>query len=186
MFTGTHNAIIKHLLRHNPFVAQGFAHAWQDGETGMIWADAPKGRRVIFPADNLGDYIYLRTLQAGSLRDDFQKFAQHIGCKRGGMVATSQVRLVAVINGADADALTHRVLNVLAMYDTSAVLPTAMQWNRELVVASEMDEAQEQEVEAALRRLKKEAIISIDFTLTASVRFTKLEQVCLPEICPTC
>lgn len=168
---------------HNGYFADGFSYAWQDGETGHIYATMNGDRRPIFPDDRLSDYFYLRPLRNAALEADRQLFPL-MGCNPSGTVINTSVRLVATVNKADADLLVARLINVLAFANTSIRL-TSFNTNAEEVLIDEMKGAAYEDVEAALQRITRDlSIISIDFILRIDFAFKTLN--CLPEICPPC
>jgi hypothetical protein len=183
MFRQELSKITAHMKQYNPFFMEGYSTVWQDPETGHVWAETEKGRMSIFPEDRLGDYFYLRTLAQGRLAIDQQQYPV-IGCNLTGIVATGSIRMVAVVRDANADLLIVRLVNALSLYDVTTLQVSAFNPYSELVLASEMALADESDIATALQRLGNEAIVSVDFNLSAGIGFKKLD--CLPEICTTC
>jgi len=182
MFKGKLNQITDFIKEHNSFFANGFGNAFQHDETGIIWADTKAGVRPIFPDDTLADYFYLRTDKAARLQQDTAMFPEYCG-KVAGTVGITSVKAVAVVFDADADLLVRRLINVIALASDGIVI-SGCNWNREEVLVNEMRNAEEKDVKAALQRLKKQVIVSIDFTIYDPISFNKIN--CLPNICKSC
>lgn len=167
---------------HNPFFANGFSGAWQDAETGQVWAPSTAGRRPVFPEDQLGNMFYLRV--ARPLRFEESELYPMADCQITGTDVTIEVVLVATVRDADPIMLIERLTNTIALFDASAIKLNGAAVVREDVVLAELSRADEKAKEAALQRLRNQAIISITFTFRTPVGFKTLD--CLPPICPTC
>ena len=183
MFKTINDDLAAHIIEHNPFFSSGFGNAWQDEETGYVYADVNSGRKAIFPDDRLGNYFYLRPTGNVIFQEDQDRFPRY-DCKMSGTMAKVDVRLVAVVTtSADADLLMQRLINTLGFSDALIQLGNG-NLNREQVVVTEMRYAEADEKLQALQNLKKEVIVSIDFTMITEVDFSIL--ACLNNICRPC
>lgn len=179
----------KHLLElaefiklHNPFFANGFSGAWQDGDTGQMWAQTTAGRRPVFPEDQLGNMFYLRV---SNIRfEEEADLYPVLDCVPTGTDTVLAVTLVATVRDADPLMLIERLSNTIALFGANAVKLNGANAVREDVVLSELARADDTAKQAALQRLHNQAIISITFTFRMQVGYKALD--CLPPICPTC
>lgn len=182
MYTTHLHELTEFLKLHNPFFANGFFGAWQDGETGQVWAPTTNGRRPVFPEDQLGSMFYLRV---SNIRfEEETDLYPVLDCQATGTDAILAVVLIATVRDADPLMLIQRLSNTLALFNANAVKLGTASAVREEVVLSELARADEAAKQAALQRLRNQAIISITFTFRTQVGFKALD--CLPPICPTC
>lgn len=183
MFSQQLKNISAFIKKHNPFFQTGFHFAWQDEETGYIWARDGADRKPIFPDDRFGDYFYLRVIRNGKIEDDPMRFPS-MGCTKPGVMINTTVRLVPVVQNADADLLLQRLVNCLGLYSGEIRL-SSFNWDADTVTLNEMSRAADEEVMTALQRIKRGmAIVAIDFQLSLELPFKNLN--CLPEICEPC
>lgn len=179
---------LKHLIElvdfiklHNPYFANGFAGAWQDAETGQVWAPTTAGRRPVFPEDQLGSMFYLRV---GPMRYEEAEYYPVADCQNTGTDVVSDVTMVAVVRDADPIMLIERLTNTIALFDASAIRLKGAVAVREDVVLAEISRADDKTKQTAVQRLRNQAVVSITFTFRTPTGFKTLD--CLPPICPTC
>lgn len=174
-------ALVDFIKLHNPFFANGFAGAWQDQDTGQVWAPTVSGRRPVFPEDQLGNMFYLRV---GPMRFEESELYPMADCQTTGTDVNLDLILIATVRDADPLMLIQRLTNVVSLFDASAITLKGAMSNRESVVLAELSRADDKAKDAALQRLRNQALISITFTFRTPVGFKTLD--CLPPICPTC
>ncbi len=183
MFKQALNRIKAHIEATNPYFQHGFAAAWQDEETGGIFARDRSELASIFPSDRLGDYFYLRDEKTAAIAGGPQHSTGGC-CPDGGATLTGSVHLVAIVRKADADVLAENLINALALHTDDAISLTSVLWNREDVTEREMERANKEDFFAALQRLTDETIVSITFSLSVEMDFRAAD--CFPNPCSTC
>lgn len=173
-------ALGEYIKDHNPYFANGFTYAWQDTETGQIWAESG-GKRPVFPEDRLGNMFYLRITSI-----DFQdaEYFPMLNCQSTGTDAVLSIVMVCVVKDADPVLLLSRITNTLALFGAGDIKLLKADVIRESVTLTELNKADEAARRAALQRLKNQAVISINFTFRIPVDFQALD--CLPPICAEC
>lgn len=176
------NSIKEHILQYNPYLTQGFNHAWQDEQNGEVYAQKGKEFVAVFPNDSLGDYFYLRTPQKVSFSES-KEFVISDCYKGTGMIG--QVVLVAMVRDADADGLLNNLINTVQLYDNETIALNSAVYQNEFVVIQELAKMSKEAMEAALARIKPNmTMVSITFTIKAPFRYRKLS--CMTKPCKPC
>jgi hypothetical protein len=161
-----------HILQQNPYFNCGYALAWIDPKDGGVYGykTAAKGdfeRVVLFPADQRGDYFYLRpqgkAVYASSVETNLSDCVS-------GVMQTGTVRLVAIVDRADPHELIENLLHTLAGYGNAALSGGASDWNREIVTIDELQGREEKDIRAALTRLGSYTIVAVTFTLNTPIQ----------------
>lgn len=160
----------EHILKYNPYFNNAFDYTVQDENTGIIHDSIP-----VFPADNLGDYFYLRI--TNNVRFDNQSIYNTATTISGvGLVPT--IILVACVRDADADKLLNNLVNTLRAESCGARIGlVSMLFNGRDVILQELARMKEKEnIEAALQRLPSGmTLVSITFTYSFNYTFQKLK-----------
>jgi hypothetical protein len=160
--------IANYVLAQNTYFNSGYADVYKNTEGQILSGETP-----VFPADNLGDYFYLRlpnnvTFLTTPGLDD---------CTPGYDVR-GEVTLVAVVTNADADALLHNLVNTMQRYGREVSLTRGV-YQREVVILQELDK------ENAIRALGNldidTTIVSLSFNLVNNVSLN-----CITNPCQTC
>lgn len=153
------------ILEKNPYFINGFANAYKDDITHAIYLQDGKDRRRLMPADNLGNYFYLRN-DAWMKHEakELQKLTD-TGTQRLTFLDTMSTQLVAIVNNADAYQLIENLRITAMMYEGLDITPVTSSWNREQVVTTELTKVKAEEVYAALQRLENETIIRIGLSV---------------------
>ena len=153
-----------------PHFAHGFADVWADEETGHVIAQTPTGWMPVFPADSLSNYFYLR-------HERKAKTTATEALYDGGVTLQNSidVRLISVSSGVCSKLLLQHLLKAVS----GNLSVTGLDWNREYIIASELSDADEDTVIAALQRAGGYDLLRIDFTLYQHYQ----PDQCLPPLC---
>lgn len=163
------------ILQYNPYFNQGFDDVVMDETTGIVHNNQP-----VFPADEYGDYFYLRHV---STRFDTGSQYQVSECIKGFGLQANLV-LVACMRDADPDKLQSNLFNTLSAYPVQIRLNDAL-FLSEQVLLKELARVKAENVAAALQRLDPGyTIVSIDFSLTELFNTTSLR--CFETPCKSC
>ncbi len=153
------------ILDKNTYFNHGFANAYKDDIGQAVYVRSGKDRQRVMPADNLGNYFYLRN-DAWMKHEakELQKITD-TGTQRLTFLDTMSVQLVAVVNNVDVYQLIENLRNSVMMYEVLDVHPVTSSWNREQVVATELAKMNAEDINAALKRLKDETIVRIGLSM---------------------
>lgn len=165
------------ILEQNSYFNAGFANAFKDEVNGMVFAMDGKDRKPLLPADNMGNYFYLRNdTWARHEAKETEKITD-TGTQRLTFLDTMSVQLVAVVNRADAYRLIENLRNTALMYQQLNVVPVTSSWSREQVLATELARMRPEDVNATLQRLKEETIVR----LALAVSTTYIPSTCIAQ-----
>lgn len=160
--------ISDYILAQNTYFDAGYSDVYKN-ENGHILS----GETPVFPADNLGDYFYLRLPQAVT----FDLVTPQEDCQFS-YNANGAITLVAFVMNADADTLLHNLANTLQGYGTTVRLSRGV-YQSEVVVLQELDKENAVNVLANLD--KDMTIVSITFNVVQPVSLR-----CVTKPCTSC
>lgn len=173
------HSICQFVAQKNTYFQTGFAEAWEDAETGCVFGYNDTGNKVaVFPNDNLGNYFYLRNEKKTGFA-----LAQHYAvsdCFNAGMEMRSPVHLVAIVKNGDPEMLLQNLCNTLQFYKGAQIALNNAVWNAEDVIASEMSQAGDQDILAALQRAEDYAIVRVSFNVINKVPIQQLSCITPP------
>lgn len=179
MFQSELNTISQFIIDNNPYFDKGYADVYQDDKTGIVHGD-----EAVFPADNLGNYFYLRLpKQTGFDTSDFYK----INDCNGGLGLKASIVLVACVKDADPDKLIENLIITLRNYSSGVVINfKSLCFNGVEVIMTELAKLKPEDLIAALQRFDKMAqtIVSVTFEMTTAVTPKNLD--CIVEPCKDC
>lgn len=177
MFQDRLDSIATFIMEHNVYFDRGISNVWLDETTGYVSDD----ETAVFPADNLGDYFYLRLPKnIDFVYDRAHKFADCVD----GIGAKSQVILVAVIKDGSADQLIENLINTLRNYREATVIVKSAIYQAAYVILQELRFINEENREAALQRIPQgSSFVSITFEITETVLAHKLNCIVNPCTC---
>lgn len=170
MLKSTVDSIKDYIIQYNPYFKKGYSDVYLDEKTGIIHNSKP-----IFPADNLGDYFYLRL--PNKVQFDYAREFQISDCISGAGIRASVI-LVAVVKDADPDKLIQNLVNTLQTYQNVNV--NSAIYLTEDVIIQELAKTSEETIMAALQRMKS-TIVSLTFTILTPYQFKKLS--CIENPC---
>lgn len=161
----------------NPYFQNGYANAYKDTLTDGIYCRTEKGLESIFPADNKGNFFYLRSEPNATFSS--KTGISDCGIGRFNFDDRLNVYLVAIVRDADSYALIANLRNTALLFAKANVLPSSAMWQRENVVINEMQGFSEESIGNTLQRLKKETIVRL--TLQVNTEF--IPKNCLIDPC---
>lgn len=158
------------ILQYNTYFNNGFSDVYAD-EQGIR-----EKEKVVFPADKLGDYFYIRLNNGARLtnteRDRMIDCTVAVGATMSGV-------LVACVKNANADMLVENLVNTLMW---NGIIPTGAMWQKEEVIKQEMKVMGAKDLEAALKRVHKDyTIVSVSFEYRGAVYPVRLD--CMQNPC---
>lgn len=164
-------------MQHNTYFAVGFSNVWLDETTGFVADD----KSAVFPADNLGDYFYLRLPK--SIDFVYSTNYSYSQCL-GGIASRSQVVLVAVIKENNPDALLSNLVATLRNYKEADLRLRSALYQPMYVIEQELRFISESEREQAYKRIPfGSAFVSITFDVTETILSDKLNCIEPPCSC---
>lgn len=165
------------ILRYNTYFNHGFDSVSMH-ENGYV----ANGDKVIFPADDMGNFFYLRL--PNHLQADYNNFytiadnAMSIGVKY-------DVILVACAVEADNILLLENMITTLGKYQEEPLKITKMIYKDDDVVAQELARIKKENINDAIQRFPDNmSICSVHFTFTIPFVFQSLN--CIQNPCKTC
>lgn len=167
--------ISAYIKEHNGYFQAAFPHAYTEAGNGVVHNGDP-----IFPTDVHGNYFYLR-VAGGSFSYD-QQYA--ISTTRRGVGIQSDVYLVAMVFEADADKLLDNLVSTLA-----ASMPDQLRFVSFLSQAPAVVQQELSGLEPAIRQAAMQnippftALVSVRFTLTSPMNYTKPNCITSPCTC---
>lgn len=170
------------ILSTNPYFVNGYANVFKDSETGYIFARNGQDFINVFPMDYAGAYFYLRNESGINFREDYNGRVQDCGAGRLAFNDTVVCQIVAVVSKANGYDLINNLRNTAMMFTGMNAIPTAAIWVREEVVVNEMAKSSEDELMAALQRLKDETIVRV----TVSITKPYVTGTCIIDVCNEC
>lgn len=164
------------ILEHNTYLSKGYDNVYMDQKVGLIHDGEP-----VFPADNLGDYFYLRLPERMTF--DYNGLYKASDCGNEPGIA-AQMILVACVRKASPDNLILNLASTLNKFKEAEIKITGALFESEAVLLQELAKMKDENVFAALQKLDKDyTIVSIGFTITASFDFIKLNCIVNPCSC---
>lgn len=168
-------------MSKNTYFMNGYANVVR-ADDGKIVEVTTNGFNAVFPMDNIGDYFYLRNDGSATFQPQVQDRVSDHGPARIVFNDIYPMVLVAVVKKADPYELMNNLRNTAMMYSKLRVIPTGAQMIREQVVINELSGMEDDNIAAALQRLDRQTIISINLAVTS----TYTPSSCINEICKTC
>lgn len=167
------------VLHYNPYFKTGVTGVYLDTTAGSI----NSRDRVIFPADDLGNYFYLRyDGNPGLLVNKDTAFDE---CTTGTYMRIKLI-LVAFVREADNDKLFLNLFNTLAKFKTDSLVFTEAIINSDDVVLNELQPLKDKEALAAtLQRVPMNAsLVAIKFSMNTDLQYFALN--CIENPCKEC
>jgi hypothetical protein len=174
MIQSTLTGLKDYILSTNTYFGKGFDDVYMDESTGIVANNLP-----VFPADNLGDYFYLRL--PNQSRFDYNVVNRVTDCSNTPAIV-SEITLVACVRKANADRLVTNLLNTISSYNDDVRFVT-VQYRSEDVVLRELSRMKKENIDAALQRLGNHTIVSVNFSLSVSFRLRKVSSNCILDPC---
>ncbi len=156
----------QYILQYNDCFVRGFANAYKDNATNTVWVKDGTDLKCLLPADVYGGYFYLRndtTIKHEALP---QERVTDSGTQRLVFLDSITLYLVAIVKDADEFQLIEDLRNTCMSYDSMNVVPVSSNWNAEQVLAEELAKMKQEDIQAALQRLKNETIIKLTLNVT--------------------
>lgn len=161
------------ILTNNPYLNTGYSEVYQDVETGHI----ASAKKIVFPADNEGDYFYLRL--PNQLAFDYNP-AYNVTGSQSGVALAAKITLVACMRKANADKLCENLINTIRNYPQDLKLTGAI-YQPEDVVMQELGKVKKEVMIEALKKLPSNmAIVSISFILVDPMGYQPLKCITSP------
>lgn len=154
------------ILDKNPYLNAGFANAYKDDATQAIYMRENLELKPVFPADNYGNYFYLRNEESIRHEAQLEQRTTDNGAQRLTFLDAITVQVVAIVKDADAYQLIENLVNTAMMYEGAYVQPLTTIWNREQIVATELKGMKADDVQSALQRLRDETIVRITMNVS--------------------
>jgi hypothetical protein len=154
------------ILDKNAYFNAGFANACKDDTTQAIYVRENLELKPVFPADNYGNYFYLRNEESIRHEAQVDGRATDNGAQRLTFLDTIAVQLVAIVKDADAYQLIENLVNTVMMNEGAYVQPITTMWNREQIVATELKGMKVDDMQSALQRLRHETIVRISMNMS--------------------
>lgn len=163
------------ILDNNPYFDRAYDDVYQDETVGIVHDN----NQPIFPADNLGNYFYLR-LPNNIRFDNASQFNLSECLDTPGLVY--DIILVAILNNANADVLLHNLLSTLAAFGGNINL-TGASTQRAVIIGQELASMSVEMRDKALQNINS-TLVSVYFTYTPAFLPTKLS--CITNPCASC
>lgn len=169
------------ILKYNKYFDGGYSDVATDDRHGYVISHT---QTPIFPADELGDYFYLR--QATTFKFDYSNNAR-ISDAYTSPATLATVFLIGFIHNDAPDQLLINLLNTLQQYNCNdGIKLISASYDYAAIIAQELKEMSKENIEAALQRFDNTdyTLVSINFTLTSNFGITKLN--CIEKPCKNC
>lgn len=178
MFQDRLDDITAYIMEHNTYFNVGFSNVYLDEKTGFVANDGVT-KIPVFPADELGDYFYLRLPNNVAFVSDAKySFSNCIT----GLGIRSTVILVACIKTNGSDKLLENIVVTLRNYSKADIVLRSAIYQKDIVTLQELSKISESEQDAALQRLGDYgSIVSVTFDITENVLSHKLS--CIEPPC---
>ena len=160
-------AVKDFILSKNTYLHNGYANAYKDDKSKMILAAQGSDVISLLPDDTKGNYCYLRPDAVIKHDAQMQERLADNGAQRLVFLDTATLYLVAIVKDADAFTLIDNLRNTCMMYEAVSLQPTASNWNREQILSEEMAGMRNEDIAAALQRLKNETIVKLAIKASA-------------------
>lgn len=181
MTKGRLNELKEHLLRQHPYFNSAFSDVVKSTK-GIVHTNEYGKREEIFPADNLGDYFYLRMDTSGNISYE-PRFT--LSTATVGIGAVSSVFLVACVKDADPDILLENLINSIRTFQPDNIRLTRFLIQPEYVILQELQGVGEEATNEALKRLRPDfTIVSVSLSLSFPIQFKK--HTCYEKPCRQC
>lgn len=167
-----------YILTHNSYFSEGFDDVYLDTH-GFVSSDEQE--TPVFPADNLGDYFYLRYDGNPVLQNGPDAVMNE--CHTGVSMRINLV-LVAVLQEGDVEQLFLNLLSTLKAYKAQGIVFRNGIYRSEDVILQELSKLPEKDREAALQRCPDGPMASIAFTLIITPESLALS--CIQNPCKEC
>lgn len=142
----------EHILSLNSYFAKGYDNAFIQGG---VFCHEGRDLKQIFPNDNKGNYFYIR--KNGST--EYSK----IGEKPIIYQDRERMSVICIVNDANPNILISNIRSTLLNFGDIDV--TGAEYEREVILISELKGIGKDKIQHALQRLKSETIVKVDFTL---------------------
>lgn len=170
------------ILEYNKYFGESFTDVSLSPYTYYIMS----GEQPVFPADNLGNYFYLRT--PNYTKFDYGK--QNIQMEGvNGIGLNIPLTLVACVRSANPDTLLENLITTLSQINfTQDALPYDIKFiqctsQKEIVIMQELSKMPVETIKSAIMAVDKDyAIASITFTISSPYQFQKISCIKSPTV----
>lgn len=149
------------ILDKNEYFSYGFANAYKDDVSHSIWVDKGSDKLKLLPADNLGDYFYLKAEPSVKYIPKEKERLSDVGTQRLAFLDQHTVHLIAVVAKADSYLLIENLRNTFMMFEPFSVVPAQSTMHREDIIVSELQGLESRDIQATLQRLCTETIVKM-------------------------
>lgn len=175
-------AIADHILQYNDYFDNGYDSATQDRNTGIVNAIIEGQPAAVFPADNLGNFFYMRL--PDSMGFDYGQMYRVADCG-GGVGLKFSIILVCCVYDADGLLLLQNMITTLGNYGSGNVQFTRGLYHNEEVVLQELAKTKEAVKTAALQKMYDNmGMVSLHFNITIPYVYQSLN--CIKNPCTPC
>jgi hypothetical protein len=165
------------ILQYNSYYDKGYDSVVMDDFTGQI----NNGDETIFPADNVGNFFYLRL--PNDLIPDYQ--LPPIADNYLSIGVAYNIILVAYMDNGDSSKMLENLITTLGRYQDEQLKMTKLSCNIDSIVKKELFNMGKENLNAAIQRFPNGfGLCSISFTFTIPFVFQKL--TCLEKPCLNC
>ncbi len=182
MITSDLIALRDFILTNNTYFDNGYYSAIKDVENKRVQAVNGNQIVTVFPNDRLGNYFYLRSEGETKFNVRDGERLRDCGAQRITFLDVETIYLVASVKDADALALVNNLRITALSYSSLNVIPTSANYHRELVVFTELQGVEKEDVSATLQRLKSETIVR----LALQVNSKYVASNCVVDPCKSC
>jgi hypothetical protein len=162
------------ILQYNTYFTEGYYDVTLDPVIGYV-----HDRMPVFPADNLGDYFYLRlpdnmtfsTAPQYNVTEDFNP--------AGPVMKTV---LVASVRNGDPDILLNNLLTTIGRYEDAFIQLISASNQKAVIIVQELAKLKPDTVEEALKRADMSATLAT-ITFNISNPFLEQELTCIKNPC---
>lgn len=162
-----------YIMEYNKYFVESFYKVSMDPKGYIMFGDSP-----VFPADEFGNYFYLRI--PNNYQFDYDKqYILHEGDSNIGIKIP--VILIACVHGGDPDVLLENLITTLQQYQPDDIKFTSATSQKEIVIAQELAKIKKENLEAAQQKIDPDyALASISFTFTTPYEFKNLNCIKAP------
>lgn len=154
------------ILSQNKCFTSGHANAYKGDATQMVYAKNKDGNiKMVMPLVEPEDMFYIRN-DMWMKHDAKELESLNPENKRLTFLDTMSAQLVAVVNNIDSYQLIEQLRNTVLSYDKLSVIPVTSSWNREQVIATELNRMKIEDVHAYIRRFKDESVVRISLSVS--------------------
>lgn len=167
-----------YIIKYNTYFNDGYDFVTRDDSNGYI----SNGDKPVFPADDFGNYFYLRLPNA--IQTEYKSAYQLADCMQGYGLRYDVV-LVACIRNGDTELLIDNLLTTLGNYNRQNIVVTKVLYHIEDVTAQELSRIKREDRMAALQRMGDNInLCSIHFSFT--IAYTTKPLSCITNPCSIC